>query len=164
MKKIIIGIMTVSCLFYISACKNANIDSKEKSSESIESSETKEIETSQVLSTMEITTEAPPTVFIPPTEDETSEPTRFPARPNIDENPIAEGEEFIECKVDKIMYVTTKANLRPQPSDQGSKVTTVAPGTRVRLVAYNNNWSRVIYSGKEVYISSALLTDVEPTE
>lgn len=65
--------------------------------------------------------------------------------------------------VDETVYVTgDHVNVRASSDTQSEVVANVSRGTSVKRIGYNDEWSKVLYEGKECYISSRFLSLEEP--
>ena len=70
---------------------------------------------------------------------------------------------FTEVSV--IKYTNTSANLRDTYSTSGKKVTTLPLNTEINVIGTGipeteaAGWSKILFNGKEAYISSSLLSD-----
>ncbi len=150
MKKIRYMVLLLVCLFSLSACGSNSGDASESTSpsstESAENTTVSEGDTESQTSESEESTEAP-----------TEETTRFPV--NDATVTQAAGEEFITLDVPQLMTVTTNVKAYEQPGSV--YIVTIVAGPTVRRLAYNNTWSLIVYSGKQMYVESAYLTFAE---
>lgn len=65
---------------------------------------------------------------------------------------------------DVITVTGDQVNLRSGPSADSSRVTTLAKGTVLQRTGTTNGWSRVVYQGKEYYISDNYSSPVSASE
>lgn len=65
--------------------------------------------------------------------------------------------------VEKTVYVTgNDVNLRTGYTPASEVITRLKKGTALNLVGYHESWSRVVYEGKECYISTQYLSAEKP--
>jgi uncharacterized protein YgiM (DUF1202 family) len=101
------------------------------------------IETTAPESTADTTTEAPVTTSAPVT---TAAATTASA-------------SITFTPVDKTVYVTgDNVNVRSAPSASGDVIATLHYGDSVRCVGTSTNWYKIVYAGKEYYITSSYVT------
>lgn len=97
-----------------------------------------------------------------PAETQPAEETE-PAEEEPEATPVPEAFEIIE--VNETVYVTgALVNLRTGPGTDYDTAETVEAGTELLRTGMADSWSRVIYTGKEYYISSALVSTEKPAE
>ena len=66
--------------------------------------------------------------------------------------------------VDEIVYATTAVNVRRDPSTARKPLSYLNYGEAVQRIGIGSNgWSKVIYHGKEAYVSSKYLTTKKPS-
>lgn len=101
-------------------------------------------------------TDAPENTDAP---EKTAEP-----EPTDTPEPTAAPEAFAVQEVSDTVYVTGNGvNLRSGPGTSYEVLSIVSAGTALtRTGTTGNSWSRVMYNGKECYISNALVTTEEP--
>ena len=67
-------------------------------------------------------------------------------------------------QVDEVVYATTAVNVRKGPGMSYSVISYLTYGQAVQRTGVGSNgWSRVIYNGKEAYVSSKYLTKTKPS-
>ncbi len=97
------------------------------------------------------TTEAPTSTTAPPTTESTAAPTT--------EAPTTKAEEE-KVKV----WAKGDVNIREKPTTNSKKLGVLHEGNGIiRIGKTSDGWSKVIYDGREAYISSSYLTEKEPT-
>ena len=57
---------------------------------------------------------------------------------------------------------TDSLNVRSGPGTNYSKIGTLKKGEKVGVISENNGWSKINYSGKEAYVSSSYLKNINP--
>ena len=70
-------------------------------------------------------------------------------------------------EVDETVYVTgaSSLNVRKGPGTSYDKIGTLSEGASIKRVGIGDNgWSKIIYDGKEAYVSSNYLTTKKPAE
>ena len=61
-------------------------------------------------------------------------------------------------------HATVRLRLRTLPSTQSARVTTVSPGTRLKVVDFSGNWAQIEYNGHTVYAYGQYLAFEESIE
>ena len=56
---------------------------------------------------------------------------------------------------------TSSLNVRSGPGTNYSKIGTLTKGTKVSVISENNGWSKITYNGKDAYVSSSYLDNVD---
>lgn len=65
--------------------------------------------------------------------------------------------------VDETVYVNVdKLNVRKTPNTSSEKVAIITKGTELKRVGVSDNWSKVIYENKEVYVASEYVSKEKP--
>lgn len=79
-----------------------------------------------------------------------------PTEPETTEAPESDSNELVFEDRDEKVITTTGVRVRSTPStDNNDNVLgTIPAGEELKRVGYNDNWSKVIYNGKEAYVSS----------
>jgi len=66
---------------------------------------------------------------------------------------------------DEVVYVdATDLNVRTEPRKNAEAVAKLNRGAELQRTGYSKEWSKVVYEGKEYYISSQFLTTQKPAE
>ncbi|MGL5434787.1 MAG: N-acetylmuramoyl-L-alanine amidase [Lachnospiraceae bacterium] len=65
---------------------------------------------------------------------------------------------------DEIVYATTNLNVRAAPTTSAAQVGRLKPGEEVRRIAYNEEWSKIIYQENTYYAASRYLTTTKLEE
>ena len=74
-----------------------------------------------------------------------------------DNNAENDSNESLEIKI----VNTDSLNVRSGPSTSYSKLGTLSKGSKVEVISESNGWSKIKYNGKEAYVSSMYLSDVD---
>lgn len=77
-------------------------------------------------------------------------------QPKVEETPT-------ETKMNQIMYVQERCNIRESYSKDSNRVGGLDVGTEVTVIAeYSNGWYKIKYDGGEAYIKSGILRSTMP--
>ncbi|SCH07312.1 SH3 domain-containing protein [Romboutsia sp. 1001713B170207_170306_H8] len=76
----------------------------------------------------------------------------------LDEESYNSGNTDNEIITTKIVN-TDSLNVRSGPSTSYSKLGTLSKGSKVEVISESNGWSKIVYNGKEAYVSSTYLSD-----
>lgn len=71
--------------------------------------------------------------------------------------------ELVFTAVDLTRYTAVSTNVRSLANTSASILTTLAPGTTIRVTGIGGSWSRVSVNGQTGYVMTNLLTDTVPT-
>lgn len=146
--KLIVFVVTILLAMAVVGCgKESSNTTLPVETSAQEESSTEEI-TTEEATTEEPITEEPTTEEITTEEPTTEEATFAP----------------VEIKeVNETVWATTSVNVREFWDKEAKKVGGLKKGKLVnRTGICDNGWSRIQYKGKEAYVNSKFLTDVEP--
>lgn len=65
---------------------------------------------------------------------------------------------------EETVYATENVNIRTEPTTESEKVALLKKGESITRIGETDGWSKVIYEGKERYITSEYLATVPPEE
>ena len=133
--KISLSILALSLIFAFSGCDNKEPEMTE--------------------STTESTTTTSPTVNVtaPPITESTIQLTTQHSDTSI---------EYVENKVK--VWAKQDVNIREKPTTDSKKLGVLHEGNGIsRIAKGSDGWSKVIFDGKEAYISTSYLTEKEPS-
>lgn len=83
------------------------------------------------------------------------------------ENSFNQLKELFSKNTNKIMYVTNEetVNVRSGPSINFEKVGQVKKGQAIEVIQMlDNGWAKIIFNGKEAYMSGSYLSDMKPDD
>ncbi len=65
-------------------------------------------------------------------------------------------------KVNETVWATSNVRIREESSTSSDEIAMLNAGEPILRVGYNEEWSKVKYEGRELYIASAYLTTEKP--
>lgn len=152
MKKAIIYGMSLALILSMTACGGSNENAADKSQETSTPEVSQSVESStptpeQTTRTAPETTPAPESVPTPAQEGTT-----------------AQEQLFTDCN--ETLYATTTVNVRDTYSTSGNKLGSLAKAQEITRTGIGigdaDGWSRVVFQGREAYVSSDYLSATKP--
>lgn len=116
--------------------------------------------------------EEPSPIIITPEPTQSTSIIEAPVTEPVSEAPIdrietttAPEDSVTFQPVDETVYAKTDVNIRKGPGTEYDKITYLPAGDSVRRIGIGSNgWSKVIFQGREAYISSSYLTNKKPSD